>query len=1250
MATFEEQVEGLTSLSIDGSSAPTQTELTQFLTDGAKEVINVLPPALLNLCASSVSFTSGSASTLNTGNVLRVFRSDGDITQPCRAIDAMNKGRFSDSDDMNYATVTDPVFYIENNSLDVLPAGGSATYSEVQYPAVAYGDSAISAFPDEVEYLVVLYASMKSLQNKLGSKSSDLPSDVTLPDLPVAPAVPSISNLTISNAVPASPSLSSNSVTFSTSVPTYTKPTLAMGVAPTISDLTIGTVPPSVPSDPSFDTGAISVSSSAPTYTKPSLALASAPTISDLTIGVVPPAVPSISTISYINAFGGDASVTAVSTATASVITEADVSGNAPAYTKPSMVLSAPPTISDLNINVVPPSVPSAPSFDTGAISVSASAPTYSKPTLSLGSAPTILDLTIGVVPPSVPSLTTVSYDDASNQDASADSMVVPSEVDVSSSAPSYIKPSITSQTRWNSYWTLGDFGDSDPGSLSITTSQPTVPSINTVSYTNASGGYAGATAVSTATASSPIKASVDSNIPTFSKPVISPDFSQVNTHLDTNEDVELASVKIQEIQTQISEYNSDIQNEQAEFNKENVQYQANIQAEFNKANHDLQVAVANANNLAAEYRQEAQQTTEIDKFNKQQTQALNLANAAKQMEDLIADNSGKLQKYSSEIQSYQAKVNNEVQQYTQNLSRYSTELNTVYTAWAKTESDNIQIFQSDIQNELNVFNKENAKYQVEFKEAVEKNNQDLQVEVERFRVKTELSKFNKQQDQALNLANAAKQIEDIIADNNSKLQKYSHELQSYQLQVNKAVQEYQQNLEGDLQVWHQGRQTDIQKYSSDIQNELNEFNKEQTVFQNDLQERVQEATNQQTKDSSEYSAKLQRYSNELQSYQAQINKEVQEYQQNLDGDLRVWESERQTDLQKYASDIQNELNEFNKENARYQVELQEATQKAGNDLQVALANANNLAQEYRQEAQQSTEMDKFNKSQAQALNLENSAKQIEDAVADNGSKLQKYSAELQSYQLQVSKVVQEYQQNLEGDLQVWYQERQTDIQKYNTDIQNELNEFNKEQTVFQNELQERIQESQNQQTKDSSEYSAKLQKYSNELQSYQMQIGKDVQSYQNNLEGDLKVWLEERQTDIQKYGTDIQSELNEFNKENTVYQAQLQISIQDAQLASQDDAQLLQKYASELSSYQAQVGSSVQQYQLNLQADLEEYQQKLAKYGVELQTYQAESSAKIQNYSAKIQKHTTDYQWLHGQHQLLSADYKSGIQTLMGV
>ena len=47
MANFDDQVMGLTGLTISGgSSAPSQSELTQFLTDGAKEIINILPPNL----------------------------------------------------------------------------------------------------------------------------------------------------------------------------------------------------------------------------------------------------------------------------------------------------------------------------------------------------------------------------------------------------------------------------------------------------------------------------------------------------------------------------------------------------------------------------------------------------------------------------------------------------------------------------------------------------------------------------------------------------------------------------------------------------------------------------------------------------------------------------------------------------------------------------------------------------------------------------------------------------------------------------------------------------------------------------------------------------------------------------------------------------------------------------------------------------------------------------------------------------
>ena len=343
MATFEVQVEGLTSLTISSSgTAPTQAELTQFLTDGAKEVINSLPGHLLPLCSSAQTFTSGSADTLTTGKILNVFRSDGDINQPCRKIPAKQKGRVSDPEDMAYATITDPIYYIDNNSLDVIPSGGSCSYSAVEYPAVAYGASAITAFPNEAEHLVVLYGAVKSLQNVLGNKSVSL----------------------------------NNS-----------------------DDISIA--------------------------------------------------------------------FTAINTELDKIVTDVHV---------------------------------------------------------------------------------------------------------------------------------------------------PVAPAINTISYTDVT---------------APSKADISGNVPTYTKPVVGLDFAQVNTHLDTNEDIELASTKIQQIQVQLSEYSANIQNEQAEFSKENAKYQANVQAETAKHNSDLQVAIANGN---------------------------------KNMEKLVSDNSGKIQKYSNELQSYQAQVSKLVQ------------------------------------------------------------------------------------------------------------------------------------------------------------------------------------------------------------------------------------------------------------------------------------------------------------------------------------------------------------------------------------------------------------------------------------------------------------------------------------------------------------------------------------------------------------------------------------------------------------
>ena len=239
MATFEAQVEGLTSISIDGSSAPTQAELTQFLTDGAADVINSMPRALKLLCATEDTFTStavgSEAETLDSAQVLSVTLNDGTIEQPCRLIPAVLRGRASDSGDMIAATTTDPVYYIYNGKLNALPASRSCKYLEVNNPAVAYGDSAIANFPDEYEYLVALYASIKSIGNKL---SSLIKTDFSI--TASAPGAPGLATVSYSDATNADASSSAVSpITVSTvskasiagDVPTYTKPSTTVNFA-----------------------------------------------------------------------------------------------------------------------------------------------------------------------------------------------------------------------------------------------------------------------------------------------------------------------------------------------------------------------------------------------------------------------------------------------------------------------------------------------------------------------------------------------------------------------------------------------------------------------------------------------------------------------------------------------------------------------------------------------------------------------------------------------------------------------------------------------------------------------------------------------------------------------------------------------------------------------------------------------------------------------------------------------------------
>jgi len=158
MATFKVQIEDLVGTVGDDAA------LTQWLQDGTREIISILPPYLKEYCYSKQTFTSAAANseaeTMITGQLGSVYA--GSVE--CRQIKPTDKHKASSSSSIEYASATDPVYYIEGNKINILPASSSGIYYVVANPTVAYGSSSIDNFPNEAEYLVVLYASIKAVE------------------------------------------------------------------------------------------------------------------------------------------------------------------------------------------------------------------------------------------------------------------------------------------------------------------------------------------------------------------------------------------------------------------------------------------------------------------------------------------------------------------------------------------------------------------------------------------------------------------------------------------------------------------------------------------------------------------------------------------------------------------------------------------------------------------------------------------------------------------------------------------------------------------------------------------------------------------------------------------------------------------------------------------------------------------------------------------------------------------------------
>jgi hypothetical protein len=240
MGTFKQQIEGLVgTISVD-------TYLDDFLSEGAKYVINTLPAGIFRRNAVDLTDADGTTGISVAGHKVLFAHKAG---FPCKEVPASMKGVCADSTSLLKATAKSPVMYLETEKGYVLPSGG--IIKAIPYPTVTNGSSSVStAFPHELEPALVLYAAgqvkLQEVSTKLAALAAVTNTTTTVPTTISASAITigslgtaptfsavtpptilgdTITSLDIVATAPTAPSLST---TLTGTPPTYTAPTLSV--------------------------------------------------------------------------------------------------------------------------------------------------------------------------------------------------------------------------------------------------------------------------------------------------------------------------------------------------------------------------------------------------------------------------------------------------------------------------------------------------------------------------------------------------------------------------------------------------------------------------------------------------------------------------------------------------------------------------------------------------------------------------------------------------------------------------------------------------------------------------------------------------------------------------------------------------------------------------------------------------------------------------------------------------------------
>lgn len=334
----------------------------------------------------------------------------------------------------------------------------------------------------------------------------------------------------------------------------------------------------------------------------------------------------------------------------------------------------------------------------------------------------------------------------------------------------------------------------------------PSATGINAVSYSgpgNDDVGTIGAVTTSFSTGvTSPGAANIGS-APSYSAPSSAVDYTTGTIGVDallTGEDVELANVALAKAQQQLQDYQADVQNNSVTFNSNVEKFRSDNQSALDKVQRDLQANIAIAQNDLAEAQNDAQLAQDRQSRNVSEKSQRLIQNAIQTMQAISADNESKIAGFNSELNKYQALINQKVTEHSTNVQREIQKAELLRTT-------ELSSFSAQIQDELNEFNGQNSNYQVEIQSKLDKAQRDLQANIAdaqndlaaaqaTAQLATDISTRNQAEKSQRLIQNAIQSMQSIMADNEANLAKYNADIGKYQAEVNEAIQDYTLSLQ----------------------------------------------------------------------------------------------------------------------------------------------------------------------------------------------------------------------------------------------------------------------------------------------------------------------------------------------------------------------------------------------------------------------------------------------------------------------